>query len=803
MTVADNAKIFQSFIDKALAADKQGHSEEAIQLINQAIAIAEQRSEVWIVAAYLYRKIRQFTQAIACYKRAIEIQPLNQYIFDYSCCLVEADALSEAEAVSRQILQKTPKDCKFLNLLGVVLKRQQHYEESLKYFDQAAKLTPNNASAFVNMGNVYIIIEKPAKAAEAFQKATKLEPKNGEHLRLLASSYSALGNFGKALSTLQAALLRAPHNPQIRSDIATIYFRQNLFDKALVENEKAILLFPADKELKRIQGVILRRLGRIAEAEGIYKKLLEEDPNDRKAMMYLANLYCNIGDRERANAIYERAWAMDPTDVMVGIKYSDCLINSRYGIEAEHIEKSYQIALSLIKNNYPTAAMVDNLKDIFLRCVDYDYTQYIDPATQFQWREGMAACQLHSKLGRVDTLQDRLDLVKAHAVWGVGIDNNAKLTPITKAPALLKHTKIRIGLMSSDLRRHPVTYFAQPIIERYDRSRFELYCYSFYPKAPDEMQQYIAKTIDRFHVYDKLSDIEIAQNIANDELDILFELGGCTLMNKAEICAFRPAPVQVSWLGYPHSLGLKTIDYIMVDPYINPDNPALLVEKPFVMPETWVSLGYLGFYNIPIEEGIPEDRTGHITFGTMNNPYKYTLKQFEVWSQILQQVENSHFLFVRPEGAVPSFRKNILGHFAKHGIEPGRIEFIPVRGQHMPNYNRIDIALDSFPHTGGTTTCETLWMGVPAVALIGEAFFERLSYSNLSNAGLGDLCARTTEEYIKIAVQLAGDKERRRYLRHHLRQQIRQHPLGQEERFVRNFEAKIVETLEMHKEQAA
>jgi protein O-GlcNAc transferase len=164
----------------------------------------------------------------------------------------------------------------------------------------------------------------------------------------------------------------------------------------------------------------------------------------------------------------------------------------------------------------------------------------------------------------------------------------------------------------------------------------------------------------------------------------------------------------------------------------------------------------------------------------------------------LRAVPGSHFLFLRPEADAPGFRANVCAQFAQHGISADRIDFICVRGRHKPFYNRIDITLDPFPHVGGTTTCESLWMGVPTVTLAGPGFFERLSASNLHNAGLGDLCARTPEEYVQIAAQLAADRTRRTALRHGLRDQIRAHPLGQAELFVRDFEATIVRTLAEH-----
>jgi predicted O-linked N-acetylglucosamine transferase (SPINDLY family) len=281
---------------------------------------------------------------------------------------------------------------------------------------------------------------------------------------------------------------------------------------------------------------------------------------------------------------------------------------------------------------------------------------------------------------------------------------------------------------------------------------------------------------------------EAAQMIADDQLDILIELGGSTHMNRLDVMAYRPAPVQASWLGYPHSAGLSTIDYLVCDPYTAPPQAELLIEKPLMMPKTWLALGRAVFADDHvITPGLPEDRNGVITFGTANNPHKYNPELFRVWARVLQATPNSRFMFVRPEGGSESFRGNVLAHFAAGGVSPERILFSTVRGAHMPYYNEIDITLDAFPLTGGTTTTEALWMGVPVVSLIGEAFFERLSASILTNAGVGDMATPDKEEYVRIATALAADRNRRLDLRHGLRDMIKAGPLGQTEQFARDF----------------
>jgi predicted O-linked N-acetylglucosamine transferase (SPINDLY family) len=277
---------------------------------------------------------------------------------------------------------------------------------------------------------------------------------------------------------------------------------------------------------------------------------------------------------------------------------------------------------------------------------------------------------------------------------------------------------------------------------------------------------------------------------------MLIELGGTTYMNKLNVMAYKPAPVQASWVGYPHSAGPASIDYIVVDPYNRPVDDSLLIEKPLVLARSWVVLGDLGFNDrIAILAGTPEQRAGHVTFGTMNNPYKFTRVVIETWARAVRAVEGSRFLFVRPEANGVAFQANVRAIFEANGVSPERVEFIAVRGQHMQHYNKIDIALDAFPQTGGTTTCEALWMGVPTVSLVGPAFFERLSNSNLINAGLGDLCVGTLDAYVAAAVGLAADPARRLALRHGLRGTIRGTALGRPDLFVADFQDAVREAV--------
>lgn len=212
-----------------------------------------------------------------------------------------------------------------------------------------------------------------------------------------------------------------------------------------------------------------------------------------------------------------------------------------------------------------------------------------------------------------------------------------------------------------------------------------------------------------------------------------------------------------------------------------------MIEEPLLMPKSWIAMGELAFPQRPITPGTPESRAGFLTYGTANNPYKYSKAMVQTWARIVAATPNSRFLFVRPEAGSPTFKANIEAIFEGEGVSRDRVRFESIRGAHMPFYNEIDISLDTFPQTGGTTTCESLFMGVPVITLVGPAVFERLSYSILSNAGLGDLCAFSNEEYVQKALELAADAPRRGKLRGELRDMLKQSPLGQTKQFATDF----------------
>ncbi|WP_165982388.1 tetratricopeptide repeat protein [Dankookia rubra] len=713
----------------------------------------------------------------------------------HAMALSGAGRAEEALAVARAAQAKRPKDVLLTNLLGIMQKRAGRLREAQATFEAARKLDPRAVSACQNLGNLHDQLGRFREAAAAYQAGLRIEPRNADLLRLLGRTLRTAGDHAAAVAAFERAMALGPPHLDLLTDLVGTLVDMGETDRAFGMIERGRKLRGGDPRVDILEARLALRLGRPEEARALVERALAVAPGDADGAVLLARLH-GEGNLEAANGALRRGLAANPESVVLITRLIENLTRSRYGDEAQHLQEAYELSCRLLQSN-PGAALMHAkpLRTAFLRCLDHDRLdacgRLVDIAPR--WIADGEIAGLHYELGNVRTLQDRLDIVEWHRAWGQR--ETRAITPLAlpTTPALATGRKLRIGFMSSDLRDHPVTYFALPLLEQYDRDRVEVFCYSFNERERDPVQAHIEQQVTGFRWWPRRPSAEVAAGIAQDGLDILFELGGTTAMNKLDVMAYRPARIGASWLGYPHSAGLETIDTILVDPYIKPDDPRLLIERPFELAESWVALSPMGFRDVPIEESLPEERRGALTFGTMNNPYKFTRACLDAWAAVLRAVPDSRFLFVRPEARTPAFVANVRAAFAARDVDPDRIDYVGVRGRHMPHYNAIDIALDSLPHVGGTTTCETLWMGVPCVSLVGPGFPERLSYSNLTNAGLGDLAVFSVEDYVQTAAALAADRSRRRLLRHGLRDMIRSHPLGQPERFLRAFYAKAEE----------
>lgn len=352
--------------------------------------------------------------------------------------------------------------------------------------------------------------------------------------------------------------------------------------------------------------------------------------------------------------------------------------------------------------------------------------------------------------------------------------------------------RIRIGYVSPNLSRHSVGSFIEPVIARHDRGRFEAYCYSNLA-SPDDTTARIQSLSDAWRDVHDLDDETLAASIAADRIDVLIDLAGHTASGRLGVFARKPAPVQMTWLGYPDTTGLDTIDYRITDAIADPAPraDARHTERLLRLPGVFLC------YQPPREAPPVSDRDtdpASVVFCSFNVLDKVNDRVIGMWADILRAAPGSRLLLKSQLLKYEEVVGRVLDCFAARGIERERIElhsWSEDRAAHLNFYGRADIALDTFPYHGTTTTCEALWMGVPVVTLAGEVHMSRVGASLLAAAGLADLVATSPESYVQLAAGLARDRARRRTLRGGLRGRLGASPLLDHAGFTRKLEAEV------------
>ena len=354
------------------------------------------------------------------------------------------------------------------------------------------------------------------------------------------------------------------------------------------------------------------------------------------------------------------------------------------------------------------------------------------------------------------------------------------------ADAVRGHARIRIGYISPDLCVHPVGRLVRPLLTQYDRTQFAVHCYA--RCAEDALSETFRAAVDVWHNIRALSAAEAAALIRRDEVDILVDLAGHTKGNSLPVLAFRPAPVQVTGIGYFNTTGLSAVDYVLSDVYVDPPGAGddAMTEEILRLPHSHFCCTLPD--DLPPVMPPPMEQRGHVTFGSFNNFNKVTDEVLCLWRQVLDAVPGARLLvkgkiFDHAEG-----RTIVAERLARCGIPAARVEMRGFSRGYLAEYGDVDIALDPFPYTGGITTCEALSMGVPVVTLAGKSHGARFGASLLTNAHLPELVAQTPADYVRIAAGLASDPATLRALRMNLRTMLRHAPLTDAAGYVHDVE---------------
>jgi len=636
------------------------------------------------------------------------------------------------------------------NNLGIVLRKLGRLDEAISILRKALELNPDHARALNNLGIALKEQNRPAEAIGYYRKSLKIQPKPDTYNNL-ALALKADGRPDEAVSVCRKTLEIYPENFGIYFVLGGLLKGHGKPEEAVSCYQKALSIDPDHAGTYSNLGDALSAQGKTDKAILCFQKALRLKPDDFKTYNNLGNALRKRGKLSMAVEAYKKALEIEPGHATACNNMAATLL--RQGKIAEAIN-GYQEAVA-VRPDYVIAH--SNL------LLAYNYQNHKDPEWLFSRHRNWAEAHVLSE------------------------GDNPFFDP-GNGPAADR--KIRIGYCSPDFRTHSVAYFLEAIIKAHDRSGFEIFCYSDVI-CPDDVTRTFSRSVDRFTNIAGIDNTAVAERIRRDKIDILVDLAGHTAGYRMPLFSIKPAPIQVTYLGYPNTTGLTSMDYRLTDARADPPGQTdhLYSEKLVRLPHTF--LCYTPPGNSPEIETTANRDSGRIIFGSFNNRTKITPEVVKAWAKILTQVPDGRIVLKSWAFSDPETRNILVDLFMENGVEPCRIELvshIPSMFDHLHLYNRIDIGLDTFPYNGTTTTCEALWMGVPVITLAGKTHRSRVGASLLSNVGLQDFIAESVEDYVEKGVSLANNVKERESIHRGLRSRMARSFLMDGARFTRSLE---------------
>jgi len=590
----------------------------------------------------------------------------------------------------------------------------------------------------------------------------------------LAMQKHQAGNLAEAESLYRQIVAHQPGRADAYCNLAGVLRDRRDLDGAAAALQKALALRPNFPEAHNNLGNLLHEQGRTREAAAAYRQAAALRPDYAEAHYNLGNMLLELGELDESIAEYQRAITFRPGHALAHNNLANALKDAGRLDEAI---ASYRQAEAL----QPAAWIGSNLLYALHFHSDYDPRRIYQEHAR--WNEKFARPLRETVAQPPSAVFDRRSK-------SCGSSASDEIT--AGGGCATRTTKLRVGYVSPDFRYHPIGLFMRPLLAHHDCGQFEIYCYSDV-RRPDALTRELAANAGTWRATIGMSDEQLDQIIRDDQIDILVDLTMHMESNRLLVFARKPAPVQATYLAYCGTTGLQAIDYRFTDPYLDPvastgsgqNDELIYSEQSIYWPRTYWC--YQPLPQTPDVGPLPALSAGHVTFGCLNNFAKVSAAALRTWCRVLGDTPRSVLVLHAREG---SHRDRVRAILASHGIDPRRLRFVgmlPWR-EYLEQYQQIDIALDPFPYPGGTTTCDALWMGVPVVSLAGQTAVGRAGVSLLSNVRLPELVAATLEQYVRIAVELAGDLPRLAALRLTLRQKMLSSPLMDAPGFARDME---------------
>jgi protein O-GlcNAc transferase len=727
------------------------------------------------------RQSGDLAQATAIYQTILENDRSNAEVWWLLGATLSAlGRWEDAVGPLRETVQLAPNHVEANERLALALAQTGRHDEAIAIFQQVLKQDPNRASACDHLGTALAKCGRFDEACACFQAACEISPANAEFHFKLGVVRDKRGRYTEAVESFRQAMQRAPERVDIQRNLALALLELGRFDEAVIVLQQALKRQPRYPEGLNALGIVSQKQGQLEAAATAFQQAILLKPDYTRAFGNLRNTFRQLGKIEEAVAHCRRTIERHPDSAVAYNSLGTLLLLQDKVREAE---VAFQQAL-LLKPDF--AAAVSNLGHVYRHPGQLDRSiECYRQAIALEPGDPMA----HSNLIYVMHFHPGCDLPALAAEGARWRQRHAD--PLKKfirphANSRDPERRLKIGYVSSNFYRQAECFFVVPLLEHHDRRSFEIHCYASVTR-PDAVTTRLQNAADAWHDVQRMSNETLVEKIRDDKIDILVDLEMHMGNKRLTMFARKPAPVQVTWLAYPGSTGLDTIDYRLTDAYMEPADAddSWSSETPVRLPDCWCCYEPVGEY--PEINALPALEKKHVTFASFNTPMKNNEATLRIWADALAAVSESRLLLLGPDGPWQEYVRSVI---SAAGVAGDRVNFVKPCPwvDYMKLYHEVDICFDPLPYNGITTTCDALWMGVPVVSLVGNTPAGRAGLGLLRTVGLPELVAASKAEFVSIACNLANDLPWLAELRATLRPRMQSSPLMDAPRFARHVE---------------
>ena len=690
----------------------------------------------------------------------------------------------------RQAIIDNPAHRKAHFRLAMVLREQGNLQDAIGHYEKAIALDPRDIDGLVNLGEALRRRGRLQEAIATCDQAVSIGPRHAEAYLIRGVARHDVGDLVGATADLERAITENPAVAHAYTLLAKILGAAGRQEEALALLRKTSLVWPNDAKIFRGIGDLCGPMGRIADAFSAYRRAIEIEPYDTSTYTNLSALLCNTKLLDVVLSI---------TDVGIKLAPNTHGLHYNRGIALEKLDRldealqSYRNALRCAPDCGRSLTSICRLR---AQICDWDG---LATSTALARTLTLTTGAPSAPFAILSTNASLTEILDCNKIWSQSIvARKPPLASYAPRPPHRRHEPLRIGYLSADFHTHATSALIVELFELHDKTRFETWGYSIGAHDEGPMRQRVAKALDHFHDITDLAYDDAAARIRADEIDILIDLKGYTFQARPEILVRRPAPIQINFLGYPSTMGAHFIDYIIGDPIVTPTEHApYYSEKIIQLPHSYQPNDRKRIVAPAMPSradcGLPEDG---FVFCCFNANYKITPTLFELWMRLLHEVPNS-VLWLYQANALAS--GNLKREAAARQIDPARLVFAPKVSvpDHLARMQLGDLFLDTSPYGAHTTASEALWVGLPVLTYLGEAFASRVGASLVTAVGLPELVASTYGDYEAIARHLARTPQDYRALRSKLKANLSTAPLFDSVRYTRAFEDALTRVAEI------